>query len=273
MKPFILSLLAMALWLSSCHSAIDEELLTAEAPLPMRLALAADTRAPVSSITAANVSSVGLFAATEGSTSGQFPWTAAPFAANLVPSGISGTQLTFATPLYYPPGGKRVKFYGYYPRTTNSSGTTSITAPSTGVAPVYNFVVTGDVDIMHAVATPSGSNSPATIAFTFNHKLTQIQLNVSILGALLTGIKLLAVKTNGSMNVETGVVTYSASPTSDILFTIPLLSETTNPMMVPSDVANYTVEASLTGLVPIRRFTIAPTTGVFKAGVVYNINL
>lgn len=263
----------MALLLSSCYSVPDDELLTDDAPIPIRLALAADTRAPVSSITSANVSSVGIFAATEGNTAGQFPWTATPFASNLVPSGISGNQLSFATPLYYPQGGKQVKFYGYYPRTTNSTGTTSITAPSAGVAPVYNFVVTGDVDIMQTVGTPSGSNNPATVALTFNHKLTQIQLNVSVLSALLTGIKLLGVKTNGSMNIETGAVTYSASPTSDILFTIPLLSSTTNPMMVPADVASYTVEASLTGLVPIRRYTIAPITGTFKAGVVYNIKL
>lgn len=272
MKLFACALIGIALLLSSCNRAIDEELLTEEAPVPIRFALKADTRAPVSSITSANVSSVGLFGAVEGSTTGQFPWTSTPFVANLVPSGISGNQLSFATPLYYPLGGKQVKFYGYFPRTTSTTGTTSISGPGAGSAPVYNFVVTGDVDVMQAVSISSGSNNPATVALTFNHKLTQIQLNVSILGALLTGIKLLAVKTNGSMNVETGVVTYG-STTSDINFTIPLLSTTSNPLLVPADVTSYTVEASLTGLIPIKRYTITSTTGTFKAGVVYTIKL
>lgn len=265
-------MMGIALLLSSCYNAIDEELLPGEVPIPIRFALNADTRAPVSSITSVNLSSVGIYGVAAGSTSGQFPWTSTPFASNLVPNGISGNQLSFATTLYYPLGGKQVKFYGYYPRTTNTSGANYITVPGNGTAPVYNFTLTGQDDIMQAVSTPSGSNNPATVALTFNHKLTQIQLNVSILGALLTGIKLLGVKTSGSMNVETGVVTYG-STTTDIAFTIPLLATTTNPLMVPADVVSYTIEASLTGLIPIKRYQITSSTGTFKAGVVYTIKL
>lgn len=273
MKLYILYAIGLALLLTSCNKAMDGELLSEEVSIPIRFALHADTRAPVGSITSANLSSVGIYGVTEGSTLGQFPWTTTPFASNLVPSAINGNQLSFATTLYYPPGGKRVKFYGYYPRTTTTSGANYITAPGNGTAPVYNFTLTGQEDIMQAVATPSGSTAPATVALTFTHKLTQIQLNVSVLGSLLTSIKLLAVKNSGSMNIETGVVTYGAS-TSDMTFTLPyLLAPTTNPLMVPADVTSYTVEASLTGLVPIKRYLITSTTGTFKAGVVYTINL
>jgi len=65
------------------------------------------TRAPVTTIDASNLSNVGIYAVSEGSIAGQYPWTSTPFALNLVPSAISGSQLSFNPKLYYPLGGKR----------------------------------------------------------------------------------------------------------------------------------------------------------------------
>ena len=261
----------MALLLNSCYDAIDEGLLSEEVPVPIRFALRADTRAPINGITSANLSSVGIYGAVEGSTTGQYPWTSSPFVSNLVPSAISGNQLSFTTPLFYPAGGKRVKFYGYYPRTTSTSGTPSITPPGVGTAPIYNFTINGQDDIMQAVSIPSGSTSPATVALLFNHKLTQIQLtNISLLGALLSGIKLKDVKSSGSMNIESGVITYGAT-LIDIPFTVS--GAVTLPLMVPADVASYVVEVSILGLLLPQKYQIKPTSGNFQAGVLYQLSL
>lgn len=275
MRPFIFTLIGMGLWFSSCHTPIDEVLPPEEAPVQIRFAIeeaTVPTRAPVGTITSANLSSVGIYGAVEGSTSGQFPWTTTPFASNLVPTAISGNLLSFASPLYYPLGGKRMIFYGYYPRTTNTSGANYITPPGNGTAPIYNFTITGQEDVMQAVSAPSGSHAPATMALTFNHGLTQIQLNTGVLGALLSSIKLVAVPNTGSMNIQTGVISYGTS-TADMVFSMASLTQT-NPLMVPAGAASYVVQASLLGLIPTARYLIKPTSSAtFKAGTIYSITL
>ncbi|WP_139119183.1 fimbrillin family protein, partial [Bacteroides fragilis] len=126
----------------------------------------------------------------EGSIAGHYPWTSTPFALNLVPSGISGSQLSFNPNLYYPLGGKRVISYSYYPPATATSGSTYITAPGNGVAPAYHFTLTGTDDIMYAAGTPTGSTSTMPVSLTFNHVLTHLQLNTSPLGAMSSSKRL-----------------------------------------------------------------------------------
>lgn len=247
-----------------------------ELPVPIRLAISEVnpyTRAVVNSIGDISVSTLGIYEVAEGSTTGTFPWTTSPLLSNSSPSGISGNQLTFSPKLYYPLGGKRVIFYGYYPRTTATSGANYITTPGNGTAPIYNFTITGQEDIMHAVSTPSGSYTPGgTVALTFNHKLTQIQLNTTVLGSLLTSIKILSVPNTGTLNIETGAISFSNNTTVDILFSKASLTAT-NPLMVPANVASYMLEASIVGLLLPRKYLIKPTTGNFLAGTIYTITL
>lgn len=246
-----------------------------ELPVPIRVAIAEVnplTRTVVNSIGDININTLGIYEVAEGSTAGTFPWSTTPLLSNSSPSGISGNQLTFSPQLYYPLGGKRVIFYGYYPRTTATSGANYITAPNNGTAPIFNFTITGQEDIMHAVSTPSGSYTPGgTVALTFNHKLTQIQLNTSVLGSLLTSIKILSVPNTGTLNIETGSINFSSN-TIDFLFTKASLTAT-NPLMVPANVASYTLEASIVGLLLPRKYLIKPTTGNFLAGTIYTIAL
>lgn len=277
MKPFIRFLLGV-MFLPYCFSGCThEELLGEGAPIPIRLAVeeTAVTRAPVTSITAANISNVGIYGVKEGSISGQFPWITIPFVSNLVPTGITGSQLSFASKLYYPMGGKRVIFYGYYPRTTATSGANYVTAPANGIAPVLNFTLTGQEDIMQAVSTASGSVNPATAALNFNHKLTQIILNVPLLSGILSGIKITGVKNQGSMNIETGVVQYGSSIADFPLTVVGLLPASTMAVMVPAGVSSYTVVVEVTVLVTLIKNTyiIKPTTGNFLPGVIYTISL
>lgn len=266
----------MLLLLTSCSNDMDEEFTdNRELLVPVRLAISEinpNTRAVVNGIGDITASNLGIYEVAEGTTTGTFPWTATPLLTNAAPSSFNGNQLTFSPKLYYPLGGRKVIFYGYYPRTTATSGTNYITAPGNGVAPTFNFTLTGQEDIMYAISTPNGSSTPgATVTLTFNHKLTQIILNTSALGSLLTSVKILSVKNTGTMNLETGVISYG-SGTADIMFNKAGLTAT-NPLMVPADVASYTLEASILGLLVPRRYLIKPTSGNFLAGTVYTISI
>ena len=264
------------LLLFSCSDDINEELVyNEELPVPIRLAVSetdSRTRAIVNSISDISVNALGIYEVAEGNTAGTFPWTPTPLLSNTAPSGISGNQLTFSPKLYYPMGGRKVIFYGYYPRTTATSGANYVTPPNNGIAPTFNFTLTGQEDIMHAISNSSSSTPPGTAAtLTFNHKLTQIQLSFSALSAILTGIKILNVKNIGTMNLETGVITYSSGTTDFSLSKANLT--TSNPILVPAGVPGYVVEVALLGLIPTRRYLIKPTSGNFLAGIIYTITL
>lgn len=258
-----------------CSYGIGDDFVPEEERVPIRMAIKEEklpTRAPVTVINSSNVSSVGIYGVREGTTAGQFLWTASPFASNIVPSGISGNQLTFTPSLYYPLGGKRVLFYGYYPRTTATSGANYVTAPGVGTAPTYHFTLTGAEDVMYAVSAPSGSaDASPQVALTFNHTLTQLILNVSLLGSL-SSIKLVGVNTQGTLDIGTGNVTYN-STVGDFVLTVPLLSSVTNPVMVPAGMASYKVEVVLLLSLLKRTYLIKPTSGVFQAGMIYTITL
>ncbi len=108
MKRTILILLGWMLLSQGCSYGVGDDCLPPEEPVPIRMAIAEgklSTRAPVTTIDASNLSNVGIYAVSEGSIAGQYPWTSTPFALNLVPSGISGSQLSFNPKLYYPLGG------------------------------------------------------------------------------------------------------------------------------------------------------------------------
>lgn len=277
MKPYRLTLtLTAALLLASCGNDTDEAFLhPEECPVPIHLAVAeenSDTRSAVNSLSDISVSALGIYGVAEGSTAGSFPWTSSPLLNNAAPTGSSGNELRFASPLYYPAGRRKVIFYGYYPRTTANGGANYVTPPANGTAPMFHFTLTGQEDIMHGTSPAGGTYSPGTaIPITFKHKLTQIQLNVSALGTLLSSIKMLNVKTSGILNLETGAVTYDSN-TTDLTLTKSGLT-TTAPVMVPAGVSTYLLEVGLVGQLLPRKYVIRPTSGKFLEGVLYTITL
>lgn len=277
MKPFIGTLIAILPLLSvSCDKDLDEVFFNSEEhSVPIHLAIAEDnphTRSIVNSINDISVSTLGIYEVAEGSTAGTFPWTTSPLLNNIAPTGINGNDLIFSPSLYYPAGGRKVIFYGYYPRTTATSGSNYVTPPKNGIAPTFNFTLTGQEDIMHGSSVAGGSYSPGTtIPITFKHKLTQIQLNISALSSLLSSIKILNVRNTGSMNLETGVITYGNN-TVDITLNKASLT-TTVPIMVPADVSVYLLEVSFIGQLLPRKYLIKPTSGKFLEGVTYTIAL
>lgn len=257
--------------LCSCADMIEEEP-TTKAPSPIVLT-ASDitdniTRAPMNSFNSTTVKNIGIYVLAEGSTSGTYPWTATPYLANISPINITGNTLVFSSSYYYPKG-KRAKFYGYYPSTTATSGNNYIIPPGIGTPPIYNFTLTGQEDILYATTAPSGSKNPDTTALQFNHMLTQIILNVPLLGGLQS-VTMNGVKNKGALNLETGVITYGSS-TINIPLSVNLLGGLSTPVMVPAGVASYTVVAQL--LVLSNTYYIKPTSGNFLPGRIYTINL
>lgn len=277
MRLFVhISIVMAALSTASCSSDPDEELFSRELyPVPVRVAVSdvwEGTRAVVNSINDISVSSLGIYEVAEGDVAGTFPWTTSPLLNNVAPAGINGNELKFSPSLYYPGGGRKIIFYGYYPRTTATGGANYVTPPGNGTAPVFNFTLTGQEDIMYGASATGGSYSPGTaIPMVFKHKLTQIQLNISALGTLLSSVKMLNVRNTGALNLETGVVVYGSN-TIDITLSKADLT-TTVPVMVPADVPSYKVRVAFLGEIPTRTYVIKPTSGNFQAGVVYTIKL
>lgn len=273
-NPIYIYVLVVCSLLTGCDRIYDEEPLPEEVPVPIELAVSdsyLSTRAPVSAIDATNYTSVGIYATQEGSTSGQFPWTTSPFLSNTVPSGINQGLLSFSPKLYYPTGGNQVKFYAYYPRTTNTSSSSSsyITPPGNGTAPIYNFSITDQQDVMHAVSTPSSSTNSSSVPLQYNHKLSQIIITTSTLAGLLRTGQLLNVPSNGALNLETGVVTWSG--TTNVTVNIPALGGTSNPVLVPANATSYQLKITL--LVLPTTYNLVPNNGVFSPGVTYSINI
>lgn len=259
------------LLLTCCDGSIDMNLLPDGGTVPITMLVKEDrisTRAPV---TAANLdaSKVGIYGVPESNTSGVFSWASTLPLLNLSPATYSSSdgQITFLPKVYYPDGGRRLKFYAYHPKTTAASGNNYITAPGNGIAPVFNFTLTGQEDVMYATSTPYGSNTAGIPTLTFSHKLTQIILDTSLLG-LLQSVRLVGVKNKGSMDLGTGVVTYSSS-----VINIPLTVSglKTVPVMVPADIDKYRVD--ITTLVLTLTYYIRPVSGNFLPGRIYTIQL
>lgn len=273
MSSFTRYLAILVVLLYGCSGTIDDDNSPVEIPVPIRIATLENklsTRAVVNTIDATVAQNIGIYAVKEGTTSGQFPWTTSPYYANIAPSGISGTLLSFSSKLYYPLGGKRVKFFAYYPRTTATSGNNYITAPGNGTPPIFNFTLTGAEDIMYAASSPSGSSSPATVAFTFTHALTQLQISTASLLGSLSSITLMNVQTQGNLNLDTGVVTLNSGTAN--LNILGLLSNKVATVMVPANLPSYKVQVALLGLLPTT-YTIKPPSGNFLPGMMYTITL
>lgn len=273
--PIYIYILVVLSLLVGCDKTYDEESLPQEVPVPIELAVSdsyLSTRAPISTIDATNYTSVGIYAAQEGSTSGQFPWTTSPFLSNTVPSGINQGQLSFSPKLYYPTGGKQVKFYAYYPRTTNTATTSNsyITPAGNGTAPIYNFTLADQQDVMHAVSTPSSSTNSSSVALQYNHKLSQIVITTTVLSGLLRTGQILNVPSKGALNLETGVITWGSTLTN-IPVTIPIAGGTSDPVLVPANATSYQLRITL--LVLPTTYNLIPSNGVFSPGQIYSITI
>lgn len=261
--------------LVSCDMIFDEESLEKEIPVPIQVSVSESylsTKSPVSTIDATNYTNIGIYGVQEGSTQGQYPWTLSPFLSNIVPSGISQGQLSFSPKLYYPVGGKQVTLYAYYPRTTSTTTTSNsfMTPPGNGTAPIYNFSIIDQQDVMHAVSSPSSSTNNASVPLQFNHKLSQIIITTTVISGLLRTGQIQNIPSKGALNLETGEIIWGG-PTINIPVNIPALGGTSNPILVPANATSYQLQITLLALPAIYKLT--PSNGVFSPGVAYSVTI
>lgn len=108
-----------------------------------------------------------------------------------------------------------VKFCAYHPY----SGAGSIDAPANGQAPVLNFTLNGEDDIMYA-GPVIGSRSEKPNSLAFRHALTQLTFKIQDANGVfrknkvkVENIVVQEANTVSSMNIETGVFGKWSEPT------------------------------------------------------------
>ena len=136
----------------------------------------------------------------------------------------SSSELSLSTPKYYPSdASKKLYFYAWAP----AAG--SITAGGDGSAPVANYTLTGQEDILWAkddrgIAkdVPSQSDQPA---LNFAHKLKQVKFKLVKdasfeEGQKVTSIKITQVKTSAKLDLSNGTLTFDGSADQELVYPI-----------------------------------------------------
>lgn len=227
MKKILISLLAAAV-LSGCSKNEGGAPPTSGVPVP-------DPSAPISlsagidatSESKAAVSGTAFPASTEnvfrltayaGAAAPSTDWSTAYFADEQVDSGAE-SALSLKTPQYYPANGDNVYFYAYAPAAT------SLTAGTESAAPVANYTLTGQEDIMAAqvitgiAKAATGTQSQPELEFT--HKLMQVRFKMVKDASFMEGqkvveLKIKGVKTQAKLDIPTGELTFAPETTADL---------------------------------------------------------
>lgn len=112
-----------------------------------------------------------------------------------------------------------VKFCAYHPYAAEgASGDNYLQIPSDNTAPVLNFTLTGQEDVMYA-SPVVGNYSVAPDKLSFRHALTQLTFELddpdgNFSGVTLNGITIQEANTTCSMNIETGALGEWGNPKS-----------------------------------------------------------
>ena len=218
MKKILISLLAAAV-LSGCSKNEGGAPPTSGVPVP-------DPSAPISlsagidatSESKAAVSGTAFPASTENVFRPSTDWSTAYFADEQVDSGAE-SALSLKNAQYYPANGDKVYFYAYTPAAT------SLTVGTSSAAPVANYMLTGQEDIMAAQVTTgiakaaTGTQSQPELAFT--HKLMQVRFKMVKDASFMEGqkvveLKIKGVKTQAKLDITTGELTFAPETTADL---------------------------------------------------------
>lgn len=161
-----------------------------------------------------NTTNVFRLTAYAGTAAPSADWSTAYFADQQVNSGAA-SALSLHDMKYYPADGtQKLYFYAYAPAAT------SLTAGSGSTAPVANYTLTGQEDIMAAqeitgIAKAATGEQPQP-ALAFTHKLMQVRFKLVKdasfeTGKKVTEIKIKEVKNSAKLNVSTGALTFNAT--------------------------------------------------------------
>ena len=196
----VLSLVGCSKDLAEGPAVADSEI-AASASLPAGLEAEASTKAPVDGSAQMTL----YFARSDESSAGTWGGYGTTALTASRAAGTGSRTLTFTTKQYYLTSGLKTRMTGWYPSATSY------------VNGVVNWTFDGAQDILCAPAQ-EGSKTAAMPAFTFSHKLTQLQFycyaeNQSAVDqwGKITAIRVLGQRTACSYTPSTGAFAFSGS--------------------------------------------------------------
>ena len=212
----VLSLVGCSKDLAEGPAVADSEI-AASASLPAGLEAEASTKAPVDGSAQMTL----YFARSDESSAGTWGGYGTTALTASRAAGTGSRTLTFTTKQYYLTSGLKTRMTGWYPSATSY------------VNGVVNWTFDGAQDILCAPAQ-EGSKTAAMPAFTFSHKLTQLQFycyaeNQAAVDqwGRITAIRVRGQRRNCAYNVATEAFTFSGSTVS---LAVPGLSASTLPV-------------------------------------------
>jgi len=196
------------------------------------------------------VSTESVFAATayKGTAAPANDYSSAYFDNQAVNSDADG-KLSFQNAQYYPADAEKLYFYAYSPVSTG------YTAGASSSAPTVAWTIDGTQDIMWAKADEGiGKVSAGTVQpqpeFTFNHLLKQVRFKL-VRGEGFgdninaTSVKITNCRTQASLNLITGVLTFSGDATESLALSG---SYTIRPADNAQEIGSLLCQAGETGL-------------------------
>ena len=216
-------LLGAALSLAGCSKdlaegpAVGDSEIAASASLPAGLEAESSTKAPVDG----SAQTTLYFARSDESSSGVWGSYGTTALNASRAAGTGSRTLTFSSKQYYQTSGLKTRMVGWYPSATSY------------VNGVVNWTIDGTQDILLAPAQ-EGSKTAAMPAFTFSHKLTQLQFycyaeNQAAVNqwGRITAIRVVGQRRNCAYATATDAFAFSGSTVS---LTVPGLSASTPPV-------------------------------------------
>ena len=202
-------LLGAVLSLTGCSKdlaegpAVGDSEIAVSASLPASLEAEFSTKAPVDGSAQMTL----YFARSDESSTGVWGGYGTTALTATRAGGQGSRTLTFTAKQYYQRSGLKTRMMGWYPSATYTNG-------------VVSWTINGTQDILCAPAQ-EGSKTAAMPAFTFSHKLTQLQFycyaeNQSAVDqwGKITAIRVLGQRTACSYTLSTGVFAFSGSTAS-----------------------------------------------------------
>ncbi len=220
MKKMIFSLLAIAA-MTSCTTTSEDEI---DPNAPVEIKLGASILETIARSAGDNIPEAGfdfsLYAYTDtwGDASDGYSSIS-----NIATKAATSGAITIGdgtTTYYYPANDTEVKFYGYAPRIENPT-------TENAKAPILTWTITGKEDITYATATGKRSIASTSVPnLNFKHLLTKLNFKVAKVNTgfpeniTLTSIKISGAKTNATLDITTGTLTFKDTPTGDLSATI-----------------------------------------------------
>lgn len=198
--------MCLAAAMASCET--SSELQDLNGPQEIKLSagvmkMDGETKAAISGTSFVSGTEIGMYGVKNNE-----DWTSTPYFNNEGTISIVDDAVVFSEKVYYPADDQAVDFYAFYPKAT--------AVEAAGEAPKVAYDLTKQDDILWAtVKSGTLTNHVADAALKFGHRLSKINFKVKAgegfptTGISVTEIVVTATNTSASLNIGTGVITFS----------------------------------------------------------------